>query len=87
MNTLHDSPIDKGKKTKINTKDNGKLTERHTKYGSLKGRIRYYSKELRCYFFLKPGVDFNEVEQNYIRPQVQTTAKVKNDIKAGLNDI
>ena len=56
-----------GKKRKdVNEKNGHTLTEKQIRAGSLKGRTEYYSKELRCTFFVKKGVDPLEVEQRYI---------------------
>ena len=74
------------KRIKADTTDNGKLTEKHLKCGSLKGRKPYYSKELRCTFYLKPGISFDEVERKYIEAQSTSISRVKNEVKADLKD-
>ena len=82
MNDLHQSIQQKpDKQTKVSTTDNGKLTDKHLKCGSLKGRIPYYSQTLRCWFYLKPGVSFAEIEQIYINAQSSYSMKDKNAIK------
>lgn len=54
-------------KIKALTTQNAKpLSEEQRKMGSLKGRVQYYSEQLKCYFFLKKNEDFAEVEQRYL---------------------
>jgi hypothetical protein len=46
---------------------NGKpLTERQKMAGSLKGKNKYWSEELRCWIYMRPGKDFKETERRLI---------------------
>lgn len=70
------------KRHKANRNDNGKLTEAHLKCGSLKGRTAHWSKELRCWMFLKAGAEFAEVEQRYIDQAKAFIITVKKSLKS-----
>lgn len=61
-----------GKKRKdTNERNGGKLTDKQLRAGSLKGRTSYYSKDLKCTFYVKKGVDPLEVEQRYINERAK----------------
>ena len=69
MDKIYDNSVvtREGKPIKNSAFDNGaKLTDEQRKRGNLKGRVKYWSEQLRCFFYLKPNVDFAEVEQRYI---------------------
>jgi len=61
-----------GKKRKdVNERNGHQLTDRQKRAGSLAGRTEYYSKELRCTFYVKKGVDPLEVEKRYIEERAK----------------
>jgi hypothetical protein len=68
-----DKPLtQEGRKRKDNNERNGaKLTDKQLRAGSLKGRTSYYSKDLKCTFYVKKGVDPLEVEQRYINERAK----------------
>ena len=65
------------KKIKQDSFEKLSLTEKQLKCGSLRGKVRYYSERLRCYFFLKPGVSFEETEQKYIEANMMLSKSAK----------
>lgn len=70
------------KNKKVSPFDSGKLTEAHLKCGSLRGKTAHWSKELRCWIFLKPDKNFSEVEQKYIDQEKAFIITVKKDMKS-----
>lgn len=60
-----------GKPLKRSSFRNGSdLTDAQKKCGSLKGKIKYYSEQLRCYFYVNEGIDPLEVEQKYLNRSI-----------------
>ena len=63
-----------GKERKVGLFDKSELlTQQQKKRGSLKGKIRYYSEALKCYFYLKPGIDFENIEKKYLERELMIT--------------
>ena len=63
-----------GKERKVGLFDKSEqLTPRQKKRGSLKGKVRYYSEALKCYFYLKPGIDFEMIEKKYLERELMIT--------------
>lgn len=63
-----------GKERKVGLFDKGeKLTPQQKKRGSLKGKARHYSAALKCYFYLKPGIDFETIENKYLERELMIT--------------
>lgn len=56
---------------------NERLTASNVDCGSLKGKTAHYSQELRCWFYIKEGVDFEEVEQRYIENRLTEVERTK----------
>lgn len=52
---------------KSDNKINGNpLTDKQKKAGSLNGKNKYWSAELRCWIYMRPGKDFEETERRLI---------------------
>lgn len=59
-----------GKVVKDDNTKQKPLTERQKKCGSLKDRDKYWSEKLRCWFYIKKGNDFEEIEKRYLESQL-----------------
>lgn len=63
-----------GKERKVGLFDKGEqLTPRQKKLGSLKGKVKHYSEALKCYFYIKPGIDFEMIEKKYLERELMIT--------------
>ena len=58
--------IDLEKYPKVNYFENARpLTDKQREKGSLKGKVSYYSKDLKCTFFISPDTDIEAMEARY----------------------
>lgn len=63
-----------GKERKVGLFDKvEQLTQRQKKRGSLKGKVKHYSEALKCYFYIKPGIDFEMIEKKYLERELMIT--------------
>lgn len=63
-----------GKERKVGLFDKSeRLTPQQKRRGSLKGKVRYYSEALKCYFYLKPNIDFGTIERKYLERELMIT--------------